>query len=64
MKAIIKDRMNNSNAKRYLDSVIDKFNSTQDKYKCSFPGEVFNFGWVELQIESDNYYENIRVSLP
>ena len=62
-------RANNANAKRYIDSVVDKFNESPmregDNLNCEKPGDVFNFAWVEVALyKHGRILKTIRVSLP
>ena len=61
------ERLNNYNAKKYLNSVIERFNNSQEKFSCSYIGEIANFAWCEVSItrnSDDTNIETIRVSLP
>lgn len=62
-------RANNVNAKRYIDKVVDKFNKSdsrkRDELECSFPGDVFNFAWAEVDLyKKGRRVKTIRISLP
>ena len=60
------NRVNNRNAKRFLDKLVEKFNNSQNQYEADFVGEVHNFAWVETQIRNieTQKTETIRINLP
>lgn len=60
-------RANNNNAKRYIDSVVEKFNNTNEKISAEYPGEVHNFGWCEIDVfdaVTGRRIETIKILLP